>query len=153
MNLLEFIFGKNIKVESAYFGTMVFIEDNQASMNSYFECQKEFLPTKKKVDILIEGDITGATQIQIDFFKYIEENYHKIIESISPLLEEEFNSWKVDFKIKNFRNEFEAIHLKIPRCNTKPIIWEIAFETIHDENHTYTITMNDLEPKEIRFEG
>jgi hypothetical protein len=30
-----------------------------------------------------------------------------------------------------------------------PVIWEIAFEYYHDKDHTFIITMNDLDAKEL----
>ena len=59
----------------------------------------------------------------------------------------------MDFKIINFENEFVPVYLKLPRCESQPIILEVAFESNHDRNHTFTLTIQDLEAKEILIDG
>ena len=153
MGFLDFIFRKPIKLENDFFGTMLYIEDKKNSLNNYFECRRHFNPTNKIIEIGINGTETGPTKKQIDFFKSIEENYTAIAKEISPLIENEFQNWKEDFKINNFQKEFEPVYLQIPLCNEKPIIWEIAFESEHDMNHTFTLTMSDFVAKEILIDG
>jgi hypothetical protein len=69
------------------------------------------------------------------------------------LIEDEFGNWKEGFRIANFDQEFRPVYLRIPRCESKPVIWEIAFNSDHDLNHTFTLTMNDFEAKEILIDG
>ncbi|WP_190810967.1 hypothetical protein [Flagellimonas sp. S3867] len=80
-------------------------------------------------------------------------DYEKITSSVKPLIESEFQNWKEDFNITDFRKEFKAVYLYLPRCEKEPKIWEIAFETEHDLNHTITVTMNDLKATEILIDG
>lgn len=153
MGLLDFIFGKSIKLENEFFGTMLFLEDKKEAFKSYFECRRQFNPSDQIIEIGIDGDVTGPTQKQIDFFKSIEDNYLTITKAISPLIEDEFGNWKEGFKINDFHKEFEPVYLRLPRCESKPIVWEIAFESDHDRNHTFTLTMSDFDAKEILIDG
>jgi hypothetical protein len=153
MGLLDFIFGKSIKLENDFFGTMLFLEDKKDASKSYFECRRHFTPSDEIIEIGIDGDVTGPTQKQIDFFKSIEDNYLIITKAISPLIEDEFGNWKEGFKITDFQKEFEPVYLRLPRCESKPIVWEIAFESDHDRNHTFTLTMSDFDAKEILIDG
>ena len=153
MGILDFIFGKPTKINNDFFGTMLFLIDKKDPLKSYYECRRYFTPTDKIIEIGIEGNETGPTQKQIDFFKSIETNYTEIIKSIIPIIEDEFGNWKEGFRIEDFQNEFEAVYLGLPRCENKPIIWEIAFETDHDRNHTFTLTMSDFDAKEILIDG
>ena len=153
MGLLDFIFRKPTKLENEFFGTMVFQADKKDSMNSYFECKRHFKPSGQNIEIGLDGDITGPTPKQIDFFKRIEDNYLTITKAISPLIEDEYRKWNDDFKINDFHKEFEPVYLQLPRCETKPIIWEIAFESNHDRNHTITITMMDFNASQIFIDG
>ncbi|KQT17509.1 hypothetical protein ASG31_08870 [Chryseobacterium sp. Leaf404] len=153
MGLLDFIFKKTIKLENEFFGTMLFQADKKDSLKSYFECKRHFKPSDQKIEIGIDGEITGPTQKQIDFFKSIEDNYLTITKSITPLIEDEFGNWKDGFKIIDFHKEFEPVYLRLQRCISKPIIWEIAFESEHDRNHTFTFIMWDFEAKEILIDG
>jgi hypothetical protein len=153
MGIFDFIFGKTINVEDEFFVKMLFVENKKDPSKSYFECRRYFDPTGKIIEIMIDGETVGPSQKQINFFKSIEGNYQAITTAISPLIEEEFGNWKEDFKIKDFQQEFEAVSLQLPRCEDKPILWEIAFESYHDRNHTFTITMSDFDPREILIDG
>ena len=153
MGLFDLIFGKSIKIENDFFGQMLFLGDKKDPSKSYFECRRHFKPSDKLIEIGIDGAETGPTQIQIDFFKKIEDNYPEITKSIKPLIEDEFGNWQEGFKIKDFNKEFDPVYLRLPRCETKPIIWEIAFNSDHDRNHTFTLTMNDFVAKEILIDG
>jgi hypothetical protein len=153
MGLLDFIFGKPTKLENEFFGTMLFLEDKKDSLKSYFECRRHFNPSDQIIEIGIDGEATGPTQKQIDFFKSVEDNYSTITKAISPLIEDEFGNWKVGFKINDFQKEFEPVYLRFPRCENKPIVWEIAFESDHDRNHIFTLTMSDFDAKEILIDG
>ena len=90
MGFFDFIFGKSIKIENAFFGQMLFVGDKKDSSKGYFECRRHFKPSDKIIEIGIDGDISGPTQTQIDFFKTIENNYSKISDSIKPIIEDEF---------------------------------------------------------------
>lgn len=153
MGLLDFLFGKPIKLDNEFFGTMLFIKDKKDPIKSYFECKKHFAPTGKIIEIVIDGNESGPTQKQIEFFKNIEENFEELSKVIVPLIEDEFGNWKKGFKIANFQKEFEPVYLRLPRCETQPIKWEIAFESEHDRNHVFTITMSDFNAKEILIDG
>jgi hypothetical protein len=153
MGLLDFIFGKSIKIENDFFGQMLFSGDKKDPSKSYFECRRHFKPSDKVIEIGIDGAETGPTQIQIDFFKSVEDRYNEITSSIAPMIEEEVGNWQEGFKIKDFNREFEPVYLRLPRCEGNVIIWEIAFESDHDRNHTFTVTMNDFVAKEILIDG
>jgi len=153
MGLFDSIFGKSMKIDNVFFGQMLFNVDKKDQSKSYFECRRHFKPSDNQIEIGIDGAEIGPTQIQIDFFKSIEDNYSEITNSIRPLIEDEFGNWQEGFKIKDFNKEFEPVYLRLPRCETKPIIWEIAFESDHDRNHTFTLTMNDFVAKEILIDG
>ena len=153
MGLLDFIFGKTIKIDDDFFGSMVFLDDKKKPAESYFECRRHFQPTDDIIEIGIKGDETGPTQVQKDFFHQIESDYAQVIASVQPMIESEFQNWKPDFKIADFQKEFKAVYLFLPRCDKDPKVWEIAFESDHDLNHTFTLTMNDFTATDILIDG
>ena len=153
MGILNFIFGKPVKIENEFFGIMRFSEDKKSTLKSYFECRRRFTPSDKIIEIGIDGDITGPTKKQIDFYKAIEDNYSTITNAITPLIEDELGNWKEGFKINDFQKEFEPVHLQLPRCESQPVVWEIAFESDHDRNHTFTLTMSDFDATAILVDG
>jgi len=153
MGIFDFIFGKTIKIDDEFFGKMIFLDDKKEPLKSYFECRRHFKPTGDIIEIGIEGSEIGPTDVQKEFFRQIESDYEKIISAVKPLIENEFQNWKEDFEIADFRKEFKAVYLFLPRCENEPKVWEIAFETEHDLNHTITITISDLKGTEILIDG
>ncbi len=153
MGIFDFIFGKTIKIDDQFFGKMIFSEFKKTPEKNYFECHRHFKPTNEIIEIGIKGNETGPTEIQKDFFREIELNYLKIISSVKPIIEDEFRNWKEEFEIKDFKKEFKAVYLFLPLCINDFKVWEIAFESRHDLNHTFTITMNDFNASEILIDG
>lgn len=152
MGLFNFIFGTT-KIDNDFFGKMLFLADRRDPSKSYFECRRHFKPSDKQIEIGIDGAEIGPTQMQIDFFKSIEDNYEKIAGAIRPLIEDQFGNWQEGFKIMDFNKEFEPVYLRLPRCESNPIIWEIAFESDYDRNHTLTATMENFVAKELLVDG
>lgn len=153
MGLFNSLFGKTQKINHDFFGQMIFNGGKMPDPSDYFECRRYFKPSNDVIEIGIDGDTSGPTEKQISFFKSIEENYSNITKAIIPLIEDEFGNWKEGFKISDFNKEFDPVYLRIPRCESEPIIWQIAFESDHDRNHTFTLTMNNFEAKEILIDG
>jgi hypothetical protein len=73
MGLFSFLFGKTHKIDHPFFGPMIFIGDKKPDPSDYYECRRFFKPSNDMIEIGIDGDITGPTEIQIDFFKSIED--------------------------------------------------------------------------------
>jgi hypothetical protein len=153
MGLFNSIFGKTRKVEHDFFGQMTFTGGKTPTPSDYFECRRHFKPSNNFIEIGIDRGISGPTEKQIVFFKSVEVNYSNITKTIIPLIEDEFRNWKEGFKISDFNKEFEPVYIRIPRCESKPIIWEIAFESSQDKNHTFTLTMSDFEATQIIIDG
>jgi len=153
MGIFDFVFGKTIKINDEFFGNMIFSELKKNPEKNYFECRRHFKPTDEIIEIGIEGNVTGPTELQKGFFKKIESDYEKVISSIKPMIEHEFQNWKEDFKIIDFRKEFKAVYLFLPRCENDLKVWKIAFESEHDLNHTITMTMSDFNATEILIDG
>lgn len=153
MGILNFIFGKPVKIEHHFFGQMRFVGGKIPNPSDYFECRRPFKPSERIIEIGIDADVSGPTQKQIDFFQSIEKNYAGISNAVIPLIEDEFGNWQEGFKIMDFDKEFEPVYLKLPRCESRPVIWEIAFESDHDRNHTFSLTMSDFEAKHILIDG
>ena len=153
MGIFDFIFGKTIKIDDQFFGEMLFFHFKKKPEKNYFECKRYFKPTDNIIEIGIEGNETGPIELQKDFFRQIESEYEKIVYSVKPMIESEFKNWKEDFKIVNFQKEFKAVYLFLPRCEKEPKVWEIVFESEHDLNHTFTLTMKDFNATEILIDG
>lgn len=153
MGFLDFLFGKTITIDNPFFGKMLFFEFKKNAHNNYFECNRNFKPINTEIEICLSGDVSSSTEKQELFFRKIENNYSKIKTSIIPIIENEFRNWKEEFKIIDFENEFKPVHLTIPRSESEEKIWQIAFESEHDLNHIFTITMKNFIATEIMIDG
>lgn len=139
-------------LQDDFFGTLRFTEHKNAS-NNYFEGKGYFAPTNSDIVYLIQADKTGPTEKQKQFYQDLQADFTKYIQKMKPLIVDEFRNWKEDFVIQDFSKEFELVCITIPKFDNKPIIWEMAFTTIHDLNHQVTIDFIDEEPNGILIDG
>ena len=152
MGLLDFLFGKTKTVEDEFFGKLLFMEFKDTSKN-YFEGRRLFKPSNQNIELAIDGNLPGPTETQKQFFQRIENDYKILTEKASSLITEEFQNWRPDFQIQNFDQEFWPVHMTIPQIGDREAIWELAFNTSHDRNHTVTITYKDFEATDILIDG
>jgi hypothetical protein len=152
MGLLDFLFGETKSIEDEFFGRLLFL-DSKDKTKRYFEGRRHFKPSSQDIDLVIFAEFSGPTEQQRKFFNQIEEDYSKLIEKIKPLIIDEFQNWQPDFIIKYFEKEFIPVHMSIPCLTQMETNWELAFNTIHDLNHTITITLRNFEPIEILIDG
>ncbi|MEQ9442743.1 MAG: hypothetical protein RIG62_27120 [Cyclobacteriaceae bacterium] len=131
---------------------MAFIDFKDASKN-YFEGRRFYSPSNQDIELAIDGNLPGPTEAQKQFFQRTEYDYKILIENAIPLITDEFQNWRSDFQIQNFEQEFWPVHMTIPLIGHREVIWELAFRTTHDQNHTVTITYKDFEASEILIDG
>ncbi|SHH85628.1 hypothetical protein SAMN04488109_5610 [Chryseolinea serpens] len=146
------LFKKTPTIRDDFFGTLTFINFKDVTKN-YFEGKGKFEPTGEIIEYLIDGDLSGLTNDQKTFYNKIQNSYDEIISKITPLIEDEFKNWKEDFQINDFKKEFSLVAVAIPRLPSELIVWNISFDTIHDENHQITVEFKDFEPESISFDG
>lgn len=153
MSFWSFFLGKPAKTGDAFFGEMTFMDIPNDPAESYFECKCYFKPIGGVIELSVTATLNGPTQRQKNFFAQLEMDYPLLIAAVIPGIEAEFRNWKPGFRIGDFEQEFKPVWLTIPTCDQLPIEWEIAFETVHDLNHTIAITMRDYQPLHILVDG
>ncbi|WP_324677101.1 hypothetical protein [Hymenobacter sp. GOD-10R] len=138
MGFWSFLFGERTRVEDKYFGD-----------------ERLFKPTSKVIGLGISGKLPGLTTAQKEFYRQVEENYLALIPGIQKLITAKVRNWKPDFTIQDFTKEFWPVYLSIPAIEKKEkeLEWEIAFETFHDQNHTFTIYMKGFLPDYVHIDG
>lgn len=146
------LFKKPTIVQDDLFGALRFVGFKDSSKN-YFEGKGHFKPTDSITQYLIQADKDGPTDKQKQFYIALQSNFTNYIQKIKPLIEDEFRNWKEGFEIKNFNKEFELVCITIPRLDNKPVMWDMAFTTIHDLNHHITIDFIDDNPTSILIDG
>jgi hypothetical protein len=138
MGFWSYLFGKSVKRNSA---------------KDYFECERYFSPSGEQIGLSVTGELSVLTRRQEDFIGQVEKEYPLIVGAVIPAIEDEFQNWKPDFKIGDFKREFKLVHLAIPTCEQQPVEWEMSFETIHDLNHVVVVSMLDLQLLHIHVDG
>ena len=146
------IFKKPTIVHDEFFGTLRLMDFKDASKN-YFEGKGHFAPTGNTTEYLIEAERKGPTEEQRQFYRDLQAKFTQYIECMKPLIEDEFRNWKEDFTMKDFNREFELVGITIPRFDKQPLIWDMAFTTIHDLNHHVTIDFVGNHPNGILIDG
>jgi hypothetical protein len=145
-------FKKSTKIHHDFFGELTFLGFKDSSRN-YFEGRRFFAPTQQEIELLIHADKEGPTAAQQEFYVELQSNFEEYTKRIKRLVEDEFRNWKEDFEIEDFNKEFSLVCLTIPRLEKRPLIWDMAFTTIHDKNHHVTIDFVDHEPNGILIDG
>ena len=146
------LFKKSVFVQDDLFGRLQFVDFKDSTKN-YFEGAGFFAPTQSETDYLIRADIEGPTEEQRQFYLDLQANFEQYVEKITPLIEGEFQNWREDFKITNFTKEFSLVCITIPRQDILPMVWEMAFTTIHDLDHHVTIDFIGNESNGILIDG
>ncbi len=125
--IVEFIFGKTVKIQDPFFGEMLDTGD-------YYECRRLFGPTNSIVEIGLEKKEITPDDKQIKFFKWIENNYDFLINIIQPEIEKIVKNWDDNFEIHNFKKEISLEYLYIPNCDETTFEWNIFFMRIMTYN-------------------
>lgn len=146
------LFKKPTVIQNDFFGRLRFM-DFKDSSKTYFEGKGFFAPTNSETEYLIQADIEGPTHSQREFYDDLQNNFEQYVLKIKPLIEDEFRNWKEDFEIKDFNKEFCLVCITIPRLDSRPLMWDMAFATVHDLNHHVTIDFMDSEPNGILIDG
>jgi hypothetical protein len=148
MGFWNSIFGKKKKemIMDDFFGELSIVDN-------FCETNQHFTPINKSVELLLSFENGKSNNEQIAFYKLIEQNYAALIPKFITAIEHQFSQWRDDVKVVNFENEFTLMCLNLPICKAKPISWDISFDTIHDLNHTITISMKDFDIENIMIDG
>lgn len=154
MGIFDFLFGKaKDKIANDFWGELTFFEGGSLKKGGSFNAKKYFTPVSNSIDVWLAAGNSGPTSQQIDFYKLIEEQYTDVVQAITPVLEDEFGNWQEDFKIKDFEQEFSMLSINLPDCTGKPVEWEIAFSSIHDDEHMFTVIMHDFKAQHVQIDG
>lgn len=146
------IFKKPTILHDEFFGALRFV-DSKHSSKSYFSGKGYFSPTDSETQYIIEATKDGPTETQKQFYRDLQTNFSQHIEKIKPLVEDEFRNWEEDFSIKDFNKEFTLVCITIPRFDKQPLIWDMAFTTIHDDDHQIVIDFVGDEANGILIDG
>ncbi|RSK48815.1 hypothetical protein [Hymenobacter rigui] len=153
MKIREFLFGKPVYVQDEEFGRLQWIATHRKGQG-YFEGTRTFGPTGHTLTITLDAPSTGPTAAQRAFWHAIEARYLQLTDAAQKLIEAELRHWKPGFTVHDFQAEFWPVGLDIPSlAESQPVEWELAFETIHDPDHTVTILWRSFEPYFVRIDG
>lgn len=146
------LFKKPIIIQDEFFGRLRYTKFKNPR-DGFFEGEGFFASTNNKIGYTIEAEETGPTEGQREFCRKVQNNFEQYVEKIKPLIEDEFRNWKDDFEITDFKTEFALNSLTIPRMYSNPVLWDMCFTSIHDDNHFVIIKFENDEPKGILIDG
>ena len=146
------IFKKRPKVKHSVFGELTVITSKNKNVD-FFEGIGVFKITNKRVHFHIKADGPLPTETQYLFYKDILKHYDELVAQCTPLIIAEFSNSIEDFKIVDFNSEFSVDHITIPHQKAKPLVWDMAFTTIHDENHTIFVAFSDFKLTKFHIDG
>lgn len=145
MSLWNSLFGKKhiVTIQDTFFGE---IKD----CKGHFEGQKYFRPTDSVVEIFISNDdIQSHHKL---FFQELEERYDFLKLPLKGKFEDDFfKNMDETFEIKDFDNEFSLTFISFPKSEND--MWELSFESIHDENHIFTGCFNNWQLLWVNIDG
>ncbi|WP_295128462.1 hypothetical protein [uncultured Chitinophaga sp.] len=142
---------KKIILHDELFGEIRFLDFGKH--DSYFESKVNFSPDGHPIDCLIPADESGPTEHQRAFYRQLQQNYPAYTEKVKHLIEEEFRHFNEEFIIVDFSKELELEHIRLPQPEKPDYEWELAFSSVHDDNHLITIGFIGEEPDEVHIDG
>lgn len=63
---------------------------------------------------------------------------------ISAIIQEYIHGHQADLVIQDFGKEFAISSIHIDDLDIKPEECDISYDTVHDELHTFTVTIRDM---------
>ncbi|MCB2377487.1 hypothetical protein LGH70_07835 [Hymenobacter sp. BT635] len=141
-------------MEDDFFGSLLFVECKQPG-HSYFEGRRLFRPTGHLLDLAVDGELPGPGAAQYAFYEQVEARYTELVPAVQQLIENEARHWLRPAGIRDFIAEFWPVHISIPTITSEveSMEWELAFETVHDKNHTFTIMLQGVTPRQLCIDG
>lgn len=147
MNFLKLLFKRFEPriIEDEVFGKIRFSKGRLIE-NSYWETELFFKPISQKISLIIHTGNVQPNKTHHLFFQKLTSKYSIVTQEINPLFEEIFNNRRADFKSNSIEDEFILVGISIPNSNKKPLTWEISFDSKSDQNHMFTVEMNNWNP-------
>jgi hypothetical protein len=150
MGFFSFLFRRPVFIVDPVFGRLRQVDvDKRTGCVGFIAENLAFAPVSQPVCFHLDATEFGPSQAQQHFFQCLEHKYDTLITGLIPIIEEEFRKWKPGFRIQHFKAEFWPTDISIPLldASTTMIDWDWSFETIHDDNHTFTFYMHGDEPE------
>jgi hypothetical protein len=147
------LFKKKIVIEDAFFGTLKFQRIKSSNSEGFFLGKKDFTPLNKQVDIIFNGDGIKVKEEQKEFYQILEKNYNELLIPIKNSIEDVFKNMDEDFSIKDFNNEFSLTNIKLPSFLGNTLVWELSYNSIHDENHIFSINFQNWDIEDVVIDG
>ncbi|MDQ2772438.1 MAG: hypothetical protein M3Y54_18280 [Bacteroidota bacterium] len=146
MGFFSLLFPRPVFIDDAVFGRLRREIFDKATGKAWYVTEALlFAPTDKHIGCYLDTPETGPTPAQQEFYQYIEWHYAKFIDQLIPIIEDEFQNWRPDFRINDFATKFSLTAISIPELDQliESIAWDWSFDTVHDADHMLTFYMSD----------
>lgn len=147
------LFKKKIVIDDEFFGTLRFERIKSLNSEGLFLGKKDFTPLNKQIDIIFDGDGIKVKEEQKEFYQTLEKNYDELSNSIKNSIEEVFKNWDENFSIKDFNSEFTLTNITLPSFLVTPLEWHLSYDSIHDQNHIFTVNFQNWDIEDVIIDG
>ena len=140
-------------VDDAFFGGIGY-QKVSGGRPGYWEAVRLFSPSGKDVEIFIDSPAREMppTDMQREFYQWVEDSYAVMMGKIEPLLREKNQEYAKDGLAKPFDGEFTLTSFDIPLQETDAPEWSMCFNGASDDHFHCLVTMRggDVENVIIR---
>lgn len=140
------------KMSDPDFGDLVFMHVSNAPERSYWECEWMFPPTGEKVFIALQGPENGPSAESRKFYLSLPPRFEEVIAACGPRLERVFKEWLQKPLPADLFSELKLVGFEVENPGSKPLHWEVSFETKGDEWLGITIPFVDTTPLEAQVD-
>ena len=143
------------------FGELCYYEDEKNPEKSHFAGQIKFknykcynrdnLRIDDNMNLELYVDISGPTLAEVGFFNEIDSRYMEISKSILKVFYKDIRGHgDFDYKVIDFQEEFRPWGIVLPKCENRPVKWQLGFSLEYDGGeHIWFFMMDEFEAKEL----
>jgi hypothetical protein len=150
MNLLNRLLAPFIppSIDDPDFGTLHFMHIPRNPAKSYWECEWLFPPTNTRIAIALSGGDEGPTHAARRFYLHLRENFPRILELARPKLNQAILDWLSRPLNTDLWQDVRLYGFNVKDLDSKPLEWEISFETTGSKWICITIPFRDDVPQD-----
>ena len=118
------------RIEDPAFGPLLFMYIPRAPERSYWEGEWLFPPTGTRVSISLPGTIDGPVAEAREFYLALPGSFDRLMQSVRAPLDRVFRDWQQRPLSPDLWQDVKLSGFGIDDQGTRPVAWEVSFETI-----------------------
>ena len=131
-SLKQKLFPPEVRLVDPQFGDLLFMNVPKRPEESYWEGEWNFPPTESTIGISLPGDSQGPFAESREFYLSLPSKFEGVLKMVRPKLEKVYEDWLEKDLPQNIFDDLELTGFNLENPRSKPIQWEICFETKGD---------------------